>query len=305
VLIAQQEPVTLLTNRRRFLATLVANIAGGRSALAVIAAGSAADCAAARPWGRRSEERLERIGLQLYTVRDALAKDFDGTLARIAAIGYRDVEFAGYVGRRPEEVSATLERHGLRAPSAHIPLDDLRNRWSAVVDAAHVIDHDFVVVPWLAEQERRTITDYERLAEFLNRAGRAARQADLRLAYHNHDFEFTPLGGRIPYDLLLDRTDPEAVEFEMDLYWVTKAGHDPVAYFDRYPDRFPLVHVKDSAGPPAHRMTEVGRGTIDFRRILAQRKQAGIEHAFVELDESADPLDSIRVSYEYLSRLTF
>ena len=295
--------------RRRFLAALVANAVGARGALAAAGLGGVAGCSP----GRRenavagaSGERLERIGLQLYTVRDALARDFDGTLARVAAIGYRDVEFfAGYAGRRPEAVAAALARHGLRAPAAHVALDALRTQWSATVDAAHVIDHDFIVVPWLDQKERRTIADYERLADLFNRFGRSAREADLRFAYHNHDFEFAPLSGRIPYDVLLDRTDPELVEFEIDVYWVVKAGHHPRAYFDRYRGRFPMVHVKDSAGPPAHRMTDVGAGSIDFRRIFARRKNAGIEHAFVEHDSPADAMASIRASYQHLSKLTF
>jgi sugar phosphate isomerase/epimerase len=297
-----------MLDRRRFIAALVANVAGARGALAAAGLGSVIGCRA----GRREEaatgetgERLERVGLQLYTVRDVLARDFESTLARIAAIGYRELEFAGYAGRKPEAVAAVLDRNGLRAPAAHIPLDALRNQWRATVEAAHVIDHDYIIVPWLDEKERRTIADYERIAELFNRLGRSARQADLRFAYHNHDFEFTPIDGRIPFDVLLDRTDPEHVAFELDLYWITKAGHDPVAYFDRYPGRFPTVHVKDSAGAPAHRMTDVGAGTIDFRRIFARRKQAGIEHAFVEHDRPADPMASIRASYDYLSRLTF
>jgi sugar phosphate isomerase/epimerase len=297
-----------MMDRRRFLAALAANIAGARSAVTGAGLGAAA-CSSPRGSnaapGDVSGERLERVGLQLYTVRDALARDFDGTLARIAAIGYRDVEFAGYAGRRPEAVSAALERHGLRAPAAHVALDMLRRQWSATVDAAHVIDHDFIVVPWLDEKDRRTIADYERLADELNRLGDAARKADLRFAYHNHDFEFTRLDGRIPYDVLLDRTDPDDVGFEMDLYWTTKAGHDPVAYFDRYPGRFPTVHVKDSSGAPAHRITEVGRGTIDFKRIFARRKQAGIQHAFVEHDNPTDAAASIKASYDHLSQLTF
>jgi sugar phosphate isomerase/epimerase len=297
-----------MLDRRRFIAALVANVAGARGALSAAGLGGVVGC---RP-GRREEtatgatgERLERVGLQLYTVRDVLARDFEGTLARIAAIGYREVEFAGYAGRKPEAVAAVLERNRLRAPAAHMPLDALRNQWRATVEAAHVIDHDYIIVPWLDEKERRTIADYERIAELFNRLGRSAREADLRFAYHNHDFEFTPIGGRIPFDVLLDRTDPENVAFELDLYWITKAGHDPVAYFDRYPGRFPTVHVKDSAGGPAHRITDVGAGTIDFRRIFARRKQAGVEHAFVEHDQPADPMASIRASYDYLSRLTF
>jgi sugar phosphate isomerase/epimerase len=298
-----------MMDRRRFLAALAAKAAAARGALAVAGVGSAAGCSS--PRGATAEagdvagQRLDRVGIQLYTVRDALTRDFDGTLAQIAAIGYRDLEFAGYAGRRPDAVSAALERHGLRAPSAHVPLEQLRRQWPATVDAAHAIDHDFIIVPWLDEKERRTIADYERLADELNRLGDAARKADLRLGYHNHDFEFTPIGGRIPFDVLLDKTDPEDVAFELDLYWITKAGHDPLTYFDRYPGRFPLVHVKDSAGAPAHRMTEVGGGSIDFKRIFARRKQAGILHAFVEHDNPPDAIASIRASYGYLSRLTF
>jgi sugar phosphate isomerase/epimerase len=298
-----------MMDRRRFLAALAANVAGARSALAVAGLGGAGGCSSPRESsatsGEVGGERLERVGLQLYTVRDALSRDFDGTLARIAAVGYRDVEFAGYAGRRAEAVSAALERHGLRAPAAHVPLQALRTQWAATVDAAHVIDHDYLVVPWLDEKERRTIADYERLADELNRLGHAARQADLHFAYHNHDFEFTPIGGRIPYDVLLDKTDPDDVGFEMDLYWITKAGHDPLAYFDRYPGRFPTVHVKDSSGAPAHRITDVGRGTIDFKRIFARRKQAGVQHAFVEHDQPADAFASIKTSYDHLARLTF
>jgi sugar phosphate isomerase/epimerase len=296
-------------DRRQFLVALVANVAGARGALAIAGAGGATACSSPRgsnaAAGDVAGERLERLGLQLYTVRNALARDFEGTLRRVAAIGYRDLEFAGYAGRHPEAVSAALERNGLRAPAAHVPLAALRNQWSATVDAAHTIGHEYVVVPWLDERERRTIADYERLADELNRLGRAARQSDLRLAYHNHDFEFAPIGGRVPYDVLLDRTDPEVVELELDLYWITKAGHDPVAYFERYPGRFPTVHVKDSSGAPANRITDVGRGTIDFKRIFARRAQAGIQHAFVEHDNPTDAFASIKASHDYLARLTF
>lgn len=298
-----------MMDRRTFLAALAADVASARAALAVAGLGTAAGCSSPRgateEAGDVSGERFERVGIQLYTVRDLLARDFDGTLAQIAAIGYRDLEFAGYSGRQPEAVRAALERHRLRGPSVHVPLDQMRRSWAATVDAAHTIDHDFLIVPWLDEKERRTIADYERLADELNRLGDAARKADLRLGYHNHDFEFTPIGGQIPYDVLLDKTDPEDVAFEMDLYWITKAGHDPLAYFDRYPGRFPLVHVKDSAGGPEHRQTAVGGGSIDFKRIFARRKQAGIEHAFVEQDNPGDAIAAVKASYGYLSRLTF
>jgi sugar phosphate isomerase/epimerase len=295
-----------MMDRREFVATLLANAASAGGLLA--SAGLGAACSSPRSSdaasGQVGNERMQHVGVQLYTVRAALARDFDGTLARIAAIGYRNVEFAGYAGRRAEAVSAVLDRLGLSAPSAHVPLDTLRNNWRATVDAAHVIDHHFIVVPWLDEKDRRTIADYERLAQTLNRLGRMAREADLKLAYHNHDFELVPLGGRVPYDVLLSNTDPELVSFQIDLYWTTKAGADPLAYFDRFPGRFTMLHLKDSAGPPQHTIVPVGSGSIQFPRILARWKDAEIEYAFVEHDNPTDPFASIKSSYDYLSRLT-
>src|SRR6266576_470043 len=132
-----------------------------------------------------------------------------------------------------------------------------------------------------------------------------AKAAGLQFAYHNHDFEFAPLEGKLPYDVLLAETDPKLVQLEVDLYWITKGGQDPLAYFARWPGRFPMVHVKDSAGPPDHRIVEVGAGKIDFKKIFAQSDQAGIKHYFVEHDEPADAFASIRASCEYLKRLEF
>ena len=125
------------------------------------------------------------------------------------------------------------------------------------------------------------------------------------MAYHNHDYEFQEVEGKRIIDVLLEETDPEYVDFEIDLYWITKAGGDPFDYFTRYPKRFPLVHVKDSAGAPAHQMTEVGRGTIDFAKLFAVREQAGMKHFFVEHDNPAEPLSSVRTSYRYLDSLEF
>jgi sugar phosphate isomerase/epimerase len=125
----------------------------------------------------------------------------------------------------------------------------------------------------------------------------------VRFAYHNHDVEFPRMEGRIPYDVLLERADPRYVAFEMDLYWITKGGQDPLAYFSRWPGRFPLLHLKDSAGPPGHRMADVGAGVIPWKAILGRRKQAGTEHCFVERDDPPDPIASVRRSYEYLRRL--
>ena len=136
--------------------------------------------------------------------------------------------------------------------------------------------------------------------------GEQARAAGIRFAYHNHDFEFARLEGRwLPYDALLERCDPRHVAFEMDLYWITKGGQDPLAYFARWPGRFPMVHVKDSMGPPDNKMADVGAGKIDWKRIFSKEQQAGIKHFFVEHDQPADAFASIRASCEYLKRLEF
>jgi sugar phosphate isomerase/epimerase len=232
-----------------------------------------------------------------------MERDFEGTLARLATIGYKEVEFAGYFDRRPKDVKAVLHRHGLAAPSAHIPIEVVRQDWPRTLDVANTIGHRYVVVPWLPPESRRRLDDFKRVAAEFNRLGEQAKRAGIRFAYHNHDFEFAPLDGRLPYDVLLAETEPANVGLELDLFWITKGGQDPLAYFARYPGRFEMVHVKDSTGPPEHRQVDVGRGTIDFRRILEQRQQAGIRHFFVEHDDPADPLAFARTSYDYLKRL--
>ena len=297
-----------MQDRRSFLATL------GAAAL------GAAGFACARPAQQDPTQRdatqggasprgatsgsLGPIGVQLYTVRNEMQKDVAATLARVARIGYKEVEFAGYFGRQPTEIRSLLTANGLTAPSAHIGLDMLQDTWARTLDAAKSIGHEYLIVAYLPEERRRTLDDYKRIAEQFNRAGQDAQKAGIKFGYHNHDFEFTKLeGGSIGYDTLLASTDPALVAFEMDLYWITKAGYDPLAYFAKYPGRFQLVHVKDSAGPPAHEMRPVGQGTIDWKRIFAQRAQAGIRHYFVEHDNPTDAFASIETSYGYLSKL--
>lgn len=248
--------------------------------------------------------RLKRIGLQLYTVRKAMQADVEGTIARVAATGYQEVEFAGYFGKSPTEIRAMLDRHGLSAPAVHVG-SIAPDQWPTSLEAAATIGHRYVVVPWIPAEERATLDGWKRVAENYNRIAAEARAAGLQFAYHNHDFEFVPVEGRIPFDVLLESTDPQLVQLEIDLYWITKGGQDPLRYFQRWPGRVPLVHVKDSAGPPGHRMVDVGAGKIDFKKIFARREQAGIRHAFVEHDEPPDPFASIRASYEYLKGLEF
>jgi len=248
--------------------------------------------------------RLDRIGLQLYTVRDQMKADFEGTLARVAEIGYKEVEFAGYFNHSPADVRAILDKHGLSAPSAHVG-DTSPDAWKASLDAARTIGHEYIVVPWIPQEKRMTLDGWKQVAAEFNRAAQAAHGAGIQFAYHNHDFEFPKLEGQVPYDVLLQNTDPTLVQLEIDLYWITKAGQDPLTYFARWPGRIPLVHVKDSAGPPEHTMVDVGQGKIDWKRIFAKKDQAGIKHAFVEHDQPPQPFEDIAVSARYLKALEF
>jgi len=281
-----------MTSRRDFAKTLSA-----------AALGYALRPLAPSPQALAPKRKLDRIGLQLYTVRHQMEKDVEGTIARVAATGYREVEFAGYFGKSPRDVRALLDHHGLSSPSSHVSLAP--DQWRAALDAAPVVGHRYLVIAWIPAEERHTLDDYKRWAERLNRAATEAKAAGLQFAYHNHDFEFVPLDGKLPYDVLLTETDPKLVQLEMDLYWIVKGGQDPLAYFARWPGRFPMVHVKDSAGPPDHKMAAVGAGKIDFRKIFVQSDQAGIRHYFVEHDNPDDPFASIRASYDYLQRLEF
>ncbi|HEX7317286.1 MAG TPA: sugar phosphate isomerase/epimerase [Pyrinomonadaceae bacterium] len=279
-------------DRRHFINRLTLAVAGGLGLY--------------NPSALAAGRKLSRIGMQLYTVRRELEKDFEGTLKQVAALGYREVEFAGYFGHGPGEVKTLLERLKLDAPAAHVPLSGLRGDLKALIDAAHTIGHKYLLVAWLPPEERGTLDNYRRLADLFNETGARIGREGIRFAYHNHDFEFAPIEGKVPYDLLLERTDPRVVKLEMDLYWTVKGGASPVDYFEKHPGRFHLLHVKDMDSTPRRFFADVGRGTIDFKSIFAQSRKAGVRHYFVENDEPAgSPFDSLRASIEYLKRLEF
>ena len=242
-------------------------------------------------------------GLQLYTVRDLLAADLDGTLRQVAEIGYREVEPAGWVGGATVHVvQAALQRHGLRATSMHASYQRLRNDAEAVVEEAHIVGANFLVCPSIDAQDRQTADDWKAACQRLGEIGRMARRHGLALAYHNHDFEFVPFtNGAIPFDLMMTETDPLDVKFELDVYWVAKAGRDPVQCLKDGRGRIPLVHLKDLGTDGSTR--ELGAGVLDFERIIRSALLAGARHLFVEQDDSADPLRSIAMSLRFLERL--
>jgi sugar phosphate isomerase/epimerase len=248
-------------------------------------------------------DRIEKVGLQLYTVRTEMQKSVEQTLEQVAKVGYKEVEFAGYFDRPAKEIKAQLDRVGLTAPSSHsADLNTIRTNFPKALEYATTIGHKYVVCAFLPN-DVRTVDGYKKAAADFNRAGELARKVGVRFAYHNHDFEFTPLGNTNGMDVLLAETDPKLVEFELDLFWITKGKHDPLAYFAKHAGRFPLVHVKDMTA--SGEMVEVGAGSIAWAKIFAKQKQAGIQHFFVEHDQPKVPMESVAASYRYLSRLEF
>ena len=243
-----------------------------------------------------------RAGVQLYTVRDALAADREGTLRRVADIGYREVELAGLPGVTARAMRTSLQRYGLEAPSMHASYDALRRDFAAVVEEARALGAAYVVCPSVDAGERRTADDWKKVCRTLNGIGRAARSQGLVLAYHNHDFEFVPFDdGTTPFRLLLTETDPQEVKLELDVYWVAKAGLDPVQHLKNGEDRIVLVHLKDLGRDGS--TVEVGNGVLPMAEIVRTALLVGVRHLFVEQDDSPDPLASIATSFRFLERL--
>jgi sugar phosphate isomerase/epimerase len=265
--------------------------------------------------GPRAEgdHRVKPIGLQLYTVREMMKTDVPGTIAKVAAVGYREVEMAGYFDQSAKQMRAILDSHSMTSPSSHISFEVVQNGLPAAIDIAHTMGQSFLVCPYLDDAQRKDPEIWKRSADLFNTAGEQCHKAGIQFCYHNHTFEFEPaaaLGGKLPYDYLLETCDAKLVKMELDLCWITVAGADPLAYFKRYPGRFPLVHVKDWQGQggkmdeQATRMRNVGQGDVDFKRIFAQSDEAGIKHYIVEND-AAKSTDDIASSYKYLTDLRY
>lgn len=258
--------INIATNRRNFLKSFTALTALATMPVTMAHAGH------------------NRVGLQLYTVRDMAQQDLLGTLEYVAALGYKDMEFAGYFGHPVQTLRRHLDVLGLASPSVHVPLTVLQNNLQQAIDDALVMGHQYLVMPYLTPEQREGgIDTYKRLAEFLSGVGETCRDNGLFLAYHNHDFEFEQLQGELPYDLLLE-VPAEHMLMELDLYWTTKAGYDPVRLFEQHPGRFPLWHVKDM--DEKGEFADVGSGSIDFERIFAHRATAGLQYGFVERDRT-------------------
>ena len=239
------------------------------------------------------------IGLQLYTVRDETARDFTGTLRQVAALGYPAVECAGYGGLDAQTLRALLDELGLRAPAAHnIKLDASEDALARELEYARTIGCDYVVVPYIGPA-RFTEERLPALAQQLTAIGQRSREAGLQLVYHNHDYSFARRGETYLLDALLDAVDPALLALELDVYWATFAGVDPLAYLHQHGARVPLLHLKDMDA--RREMTEVGAGTLDMAAIIAAAQAGGTRWFIVEHDHPTIPsLESARRSLEYL-----
>lgn len=273
--------------------------------------------ASARLGGVVRAMTLPAIGVQLYTARGEMQKDVEGTLAKIAAIGYTQVEFAGYFDKSPQEIRQILDRHNLTAPSTHIDLTTISTKLPSAIETCRVIGHRYIVMPYLDDATRAQPDAFAKVAETLNKAGAETKKAGIQLAYHNHNFEFAPVNGVLPFETLMKTLDPDLVKMELDICWATSAKQDPAALFARYPGRFAMVHLKglrkvpdQGAAAPIPQVlpdvTDVGGGgdVIDWKAVLVACADAKIDRYFVEHDQPADPFASLTASYTNLKRLT-
>jgi sugar phosphate isomerase/epimerase len=267
---------------------------------------------AAASAGVSSARQLRTIGFQMYTVRGVLGDKAAETLKAVHEIGYQEIEPFGAL----DKIWPAIQASGLKPVSLHLDStvvtkgtpDDL----SRAIDTAKQRGFSYAVFPYLPPAERGGLDVIKGLAEKLNRAGEKCRAAGLNFCYHNHAFEFEPMNGTTPIQVLADNTDKKLVGFEADLFWVSVAGHDPVEFLKKMSGRVPLVHLKDKAegtkvqyneSVPKSAFKEVGHGVIDWQKVLATAASAGVQHYFVEQDQTpGDPVESLRQSYAYLSK---
>jgi len=246
--------------------------------------------------------RLDQIALQLYTVRKLAAADLAGSLRAVAAAGYRSVELAGLPETAPGALARLLDEAGLQAVASHEGIQLLREDPAAVADRLATVGCPRIIVPWMPEEDRRTVDDVRRFAAELGALARSFADRGIRLGYHNHAFEFAPLEGTTIWDVLLAEL-PAGVEIELDVYWASVGGRDPVAEIRAIADRVRLLHMKDRAPGPEPRDVPAGEGILAFPQIVEAGRTAGVEWYAVEQDDAHDPLAEIAIAARYLESL--
>ena len=327
-------------NRRKFVQTTVLTAASG-SLLSACGSEQEKQLDTSQP----TVNRLDRIGVGLFTIPFLLEADFPGAIKKLADIGYKEVELfgpypysvqeakdywnaltpqlgfsgSGYFGHSVKEVRQILDDNGMTSPSMHIDMKTLETRLEDVAEAAHVLGQRYAGISAMPDEMRKDLDGYKRTADLFNEIGMRMKKVDMQFLYHNHGYGLVEMEGEIPMKVILDRTDPEYVALEMDIYWTTAGRADPIAYLNDYPDRFKLMHLKDMTekvffkgdGGTADQwmelfpnMADAGAGVLDLQSILSVAKRNGAEHFYLERDLAADPDKTLKNSYDHLSQLT-
>jgi len=284
-------------NRREFL-----------TALGAAAVAPQLGCASTGAGASTGTRRLKKVGIQLYTLRDDARKDLEGTLVNIAQTGYKEVELLSSMnnfGMPPERLRAILDRNGLRAPSTHVEAG-IFNDLDRQIDAAKILAHEYLIVASLPDGEKLGLDDYRRWADRFNEAGARALRSNIRVGFHDEAWDFRSISGTTPYDVFVQRTDPSVVALQFDTGNTAVGGKDPLEYMKRYGSRYSLFHIKDAPSLGADHDVELGKGIIDFRRLLAMIDHIDDKHLYVEQETYPGvPLDSVKRDYAYISQLEF
>ncbi len=284
-------------NRREFL-----------TALGIAAVGPQLACATAGSSASTGTRRLKKVGIQLYTLRDDARRDLEGTLVSIAQAGYKEVELLSSMnnfGMAPARLRAILDRNGLVAPSTHVEPGIFENL-DREIDNAKILGHQYLIVASLPDADRLGLDDYRRWADRFNEAGARALRSGMRVGFHDEAWDFRVINGTTPYDVFVERTDPSVVALQLDTGNAAVGGKDPLEYMKRYGKRYSLFHIKDAPSLGADHDTELGKGIIDFRRLLGMIDRIDAKHLYVEQESyPGAPLDSVRRDFAYISQLQF
>jgi sugar phosphate isomerase/epimerase len=287
----------------------------------------------------------DKFGVALFTLPKSLSEDFEGTLKMISSIGYKELEFfgpysfstqeaqdswkqtagflgfsgSGYFGHSPKELREILDRHGLSAPSIHIDLPSLQQNMSQIAEAAHIVGHKYVGIAMIPDDMRQSIDDYKRTVDIFNQVGENAKKNGLTFFYHNHGYGHQAKEAVVPFQFILENTDPELVKMQLDVFWFTAAGVDIKKILEDNPGRFSLLHIKDmkedkrfeGAGENMQEwmglfpfLADAGAGVLDLEGIMATAKKSGAKHFFLEKDLTPEPKMALQNSYDFLSKIS-
>ena len=287
-------------------------------------------------------KKENKLGIQLFSIPKMLSEDYMAGVKMLQELGYKELELfgpfpfsaekakkgweaagkmlgfsgSGYFGKSAKEIKKILDDHGMSSPGTHTDLDTLEQNMGALGEAASILGHKYVTLPAIPDDRRKTIDDYKRIAEAFNKIGAEAKKNDIRFGYHNHGYGIKPVDGVRPLEIILKNTDPNLVFFEMDIFWTTCGGVDPIELLTKYPNRYKMLHLKDMKEkkqftgdgggmgdwmPMFPLMASAGDGVLDLQGIVKKAKEVGVEHFFVEQDMVANPQVALKRSSDYLT----